>query len=135
MPSWISPAASRWHTTAWSSASARAAWESSLGRFEQAIELWEKASEVRPEDYQSPLLVAQAYEQLDGHAEAMRARRRGVTIVQDHLRRHPDDVRALYMGANRMVALGDTEKGLAWARHALTLDPDEPMLLYNIGCI
>jgi adenylate cyclase len=39
------------------------------------------------------------------------------------------------MGANGLVALGQHDKGLAWARRALALDPDEPMLLYNIGCI
>ena len=39
------------------------------------------------------------------------------------------------MGANALVALGDRERGLAWARRAVALDPDEPMLLYNVACI
>jgi hypothetical protein len=39
------------------------------------------------------------------------------------------------MGANGLVALGDTARGLEWADRALALDPADPMLLYNIGCI
>jgi tetratricopeptide (TPR) repeat protein len=39
------------------------------------------------------------------------------------------------MGANGMVALGEYERGLEWARQALSIDPDEPMVLYNVACI
>ncbi|HSL20079.1 MAG TPA: protein kinase [Vicinamibacterales bacterium] len=105
------------------------------GRFAAAVELWEKAAALRPDDYQSPLLVAQAYEQLGDPRRAEAARRSGVARAEEHLTLHPDDVRALYMGANGLVALGQTEKGLAWAKQALALEPGEGMLLYNVGCI
>jgi tetratricopeptide (TPR) repeat protein len=39
------------------------------------------------------------------------------------------------MGANGLVALGEIRRGLEWADRALVLDPEEPMLLYNIACI
>ena len=105
------------------------------GRLDQAVALYEKASELRPDDYQAPLLVAQIHEDRGRSGDAERCRRRGVAIADEHLRLCPDDVRALYMGANGLVALGEREQGLDWARRALALDPDEPMLLYNIGCI
>jgi adenylate cyclase len=63
------------------------------------------------------------------------SRRRGVAIAEAHLSLNPDDVRALYMGANGLVALGEYEKGLDWARRALTLEPDDGMVLYNVSCI
>jgi non-specific serine/threonine protein kinase len=105
------------------------------GKLETAVDLWEKAAALRPDDYQSPLLIAQAYEHLGDAPRAEQARRSGVARAEEHLKRHPDDVRALYMGANGLVALRETEKGLAWARQALALEPGESMLLYNIGCI
>ncbi|MHC4830645.1 MAG: TPR end-of-group domain-containing protein [Planctomycetota bacterium] len=105
------------------------------GRLDDAVRLYERASELRLEDYQSPLLVAQAYEALGREADAHRARQRGVEIAEDHLKLHPDDIRALYMGANGLVALGERDRGLDWARQALALDPEEPMLLYNVGCV
>ena len=39
------------------------------------------------------------------------------------------------MGANGLIGLGETEKGLNWLQRALTLDPEDAMLLYNAGCI
>ena len=39
------------------------------------------------------------------------------------------------MGANGLVALGEYERGLEWAKQALAMDPDEPMVLYNVACI
>jgi adenylate cyclase len=39
------------------------------------------------------------------------------------------------MGANGLVARGETQRGLEWADRALALDPEDAMLLYNIGCI
>ena len=105
------------------------------GDLEKAIREYEEAIRVRPEDYQAPLLVAQSFEDLGRADEAKAVRRRGVRIAEEHLRLQPDDARALYMGANGLVALGDTERGLEWADRALALDPEDPMLLYNIACI
>ena len=105
------------------------------GKLDRALELYEKASEVNPEDYQSPLLSAQIYETLERHGKAEATRRRGVRTVEERLRLNPGDVRALYMGANGLMALGETEKGLEWASLALVMDPNEPMVLYNVACI
>jgi len=105
------------------------------GELEKAILQYEAAMRVRPEDYQSPLLVGQIFEDLGRTAEAQAVRRRGVRIAEEHLRLRPDDARALYMGANGLVALGETARGLEWADRALALDPEDAMLLYNIGCI
>jgi TolB-like protein/cytochrome c-type biogenesis protein CcmH/NrfG len=105
------------------------------GDLEKAIREYEEAIRARPEDYQSPLLVAQSFEDLGRADEARAVRRRGVRVAEEHLRLQPDDARALYMGANGLVALGETERGLEWADRALALDPEDPMLLYNIACI
>ncbi len=105
------------------------------GKLEKAIELYEKSSEVNQQDYQAPLLVAQIYADLGYLAEAEASRRRGIRIAETRLKLNPDDARALYMGANGLVALGEKEQGLEWARQALAMDPDEPMVLYNVACI
>ncbi len=38
------------------------------------------------------------------------------------------------MGAIGLIALGEKDKGRDWARRARKIDPDDPMLLYNLGC-
>ncbi len=105
------------------------------GRLEQAARLYERAAELRPEDYQAPLLAGQIYEDLKEPRQAEASRRRGLHAAETRLALHPDDVRALYMGANAMVALGEKERGLEWAQRAFELDPDDAMLLYNLACI
>jgi len=105
------------------------------GDLPKARTLYEEAMRVRPEDFNAPLLVAQVYQELGRPEDARAARERGVALVAKHIDLHPDDARALYMGANGLVALGEKDKGLEWARRARRIDPDDPMLLYNLGCI
>jgi serine/threonine protein kinase/Flp pilus assembly protein TadD len=105
------------------------------GDLAKAVSLYEEAMRVRPEDFYAPLLVANIYDELGRHEEARDSRKRGIALVERHIDLHPDDARALYMGANGLVALGERDKGLDWARRARRIDPDDPMLLYNLGCI
>ena len=106
-----------------------------LGDLERAVRFYEQAIRVRPDDYQSPLLVAQIYDDLGRTEDARALRIRGVALVEERLELYPDDARALYMGANGLVALGKKGQGLEWARRARKIAPDEAMLLYNLGCI
>lgn len=112
---------------------ARASFEE--GKLQKAIELYEKSMEVNPQDYQAPLLVAQIYSDLGHEDKAAEVRRRGVQAVEEKLKMHPDDTRALYMGANGLVALGELEQGLEWANQAAAIDSNEPMVLYNVACV
>jgi serine/threonine protein kinase/Tfp pilus assembly protein PilF len=105
------------------------------GKLELAAVQFEQARLVAPDDYQAPLLVAQIYDRLGRDADAERSRRDGVRIVEERLRSAPGDVRALYMGANGLVALGRVEEGLEWAATARFMEPEEPMVLYNVACV
>ena len=105
------------------------------GKLEKTIQLYEKSLEANPQDYQVPLLMAQVYADLGDEEKAETSRRRGVQAVEERIKIHPGDARALYMGANGLVALGEIEKGLEWGRQALAINPDEPMVLYNVACI
>lgn len=105
------------------------------GKFDLAIQQYERAMAVRPEDYQCPLLCAQVYKSLGREAEAEAARRRGLRLAEDHLKTHPHEVRALYLGASALVSLGERDLGLRWADRALEMEPNDSMLLYNVGCI
>ena len=105
------------------------------GDVETAAKLFGHASRVDPDDYQAPLLVAQIYDDLERPQEAAASRRRGIQAAKRRLQRNPEETRALYMGANAFVCLGESERGLRWAERALDLEPDESMLLYNVGCV
>jgi serine/threonine protein kinase/Flp pilus assembly protein TadD len=105
------------------------------GELGRAAELYAQAMRVRPEDYQAPLLVAQIYDDMGRAEDAKAARRRGVAAAEKCLQSNPEDTRAMYMAANGLVALGERERGRQRAAQALANDPEEPMVLYNVGCI
>ncbi len=105
------------------------------GQAEKAVRHYEEAMRVRPEDYQSRLLVCQSYDDLGRHEDARAVRKHGIAAAEQQLNLNPDDVRALYMGANGMAALGQTERAKQWAGRALALRPDDGMVLYNVGCV
>jgi len=112
---------------------ARACFEQ--GKREKAILLYEKSIELNPQDYQAPLLVAQIYSDLGEEEKAAASRRRGVKAVEAQIKLHPDATRALYLGANGLVALGELEQGLDWANQAVAIDGHDPMVLYNAACV
>ncbi len=105
------------------------------GKLEEAAFWFEEANRARPEDFQSLLLAGQVYADLGREDKARAARRRGVEVAESGLLLDPDNTRALYLGANGLAALGETDTGLEWARHALERAPEDPMVLYNVGCV
>jgi serine/threonine protein kinase/tetratricopeptide (TPR) repeat protein len=105
------------------------------GDLEKAAQLLERGSEVRPDDYQVAALLGQVYDDLGRAADARVMRRRAINNADEHLKVSPDDVRAYYMSANAMVAIGEIERGLERTQLALRLDPGDCMARYNAGCI
>lgn len=106
-----------------------------LGRMEEAAAAYARAMETRPDDYQSPLLAAQVEDGLGRHDRAAELRRRGIGIAERMLQSNTEDARALYMAANGLAALGDRDRSRQLAERALRMRPDDPMLLYNVGCV
>jgi hypothetical protein len=68
-------------------------------------------------------------------AESMEVRRRAAKVVENWLELNPDDARACVYGAINLAALGDQQGAQALAARATAVDPDDPMLLYNITCM
>ncbi len=105
------------------------------GKLEEAARLFEKASQVKPEDYQAPALLGMVFKGLGRSEEAKDAYRRSLIAAEKHLELHPDDARALYMGANALCQLGEKSRSLDWARRALAIDPEDCGILYNVACV
>jgi non-specific serine/threonine protein kinase len=105
------------------------------GLLEESLALYERAEAARPEDYQSPLRVAQLYAAIGQHEHALAAARRGVALARAHLDLHPDDSRAYYLAGNGLVRLGEREEGLRLAERALHIHPNEEAVLYNLACV
>src|SRR5256714_6352470 len=104
------------------------------GRLPEAAKLFERAALLQPDDYQSPGFLAEMYAQMAMPEEALVTRRRALKIVDEWLELHPDDARACVFAAVNHAALGNVEQAIALAQRARSIDPEDPMLLYNITC-
>jgi len=105
------------------------------GEIGRSAELFGKAAEVRPEDFQSPLLHGQSLRMLGRADEARVATREGIARVERALELNPTDARALSMGSNWLYHDGQPERALEWSRRSLALHPDDPGTLVNAACL
>jgi adenylate cyclase len=104
-------------------------------RWEKAAQLFEKAAVISPEDYQVQNHLGMAYKSLNQREKAEDAYRRSLENIEYHLDQNPEDSRAYQMGAIAYIELGNREKGLEWGAKAVTMDPENSMLLYNAACV
>lgn len=105
------------------------------GKLAKAAELYEMAARLNPDDYQVMPLLSSVYRGLGRDQEAKACERRGLQLIERHNEIHPDDARALYLGAGVLASIGERERSADWARRALEIDPDEPAILYNVACV
>ena len=106
----------------------------SQGMYEEAVKLLERAALLRPEDYQTAGFLGQALTALGKHEEAAASYRRQVKLIDVHLELNPDDPRASILGAVANAIIRDKERAVAFAKQAMQVDPEDPMLLYNVAC-
>jgi serine/threonine protein kinase/tetratricopeptide (TPR) repeat protein len=105
------------------------------GRLGDAERLWTRAAEVRPLDYQVPLLLATLYRGRARTPEQEAVQERGIELAKRHLANHPDDERAMYLCAGALVERGDVDDGLRMLERCLQISGDEPATLYNAACV
>jgi serine/threonine protein kinase/tetratricopeptide (TPR) repeat protein len=101
----------------------------------KAAALYEQASKLNPDDYQAVSLLVAVYHGLGQGVEAASTEQRALQLIERHIESHPDDARALYLGAGILARIGDREKSADWARRALAIDPEETSILYNVACV
>jgi serine/threonine protein kinase/tetratricopeptide (TPR) repeat protein len=104
------------------------------GKLDEAARLYEQACQLRPDDYQAATHLGSIYAGLGRKADGQAACQRCAEVLVKHVELHPDDARALYLGAVVWCQLGEAARGLEWAERALAMDPEEPMTLYNVAC-
>jgi tetratricopeptide (TPR) repeat protein len=105
------------------------------GRHGEAARLFEKALAVHPEDYLALTHLQMAYTSLRREEESRPIREHAFAIIEDRLRTNPEDVRALYIGADLLARSGDHERALDWADRALHIDPEDSWILFSVACV
>ncbi|HEY6182282.1 MAG TPA: winged helix-turn-helix domain-containing protein [Terriglobales bacterium] len=105
------------------------------GNIEQSAELFAKAGEVRQEDFQSPILLAQCLRMLGREEEARKAEQEGIERAEHTLRLNPLDARALSLGSGALYDNGQPERAMEWSQRSLEVNPGDMGTLVNAACL
>jgi serine/threonine protein kinase/Tfp pilus assembly protein PilF len=106
----------------------------SAGRFDEAIKMFERAVALHPEDYHAVVFLTLAYISAGRIAESEIQLRRGLKLMHERLEVYPDDARAANLSSGLYARLGEVDKAVEFAERSLSIDPEDPMLLYNVAC-
>jgi adenylate cyclase len=104
------------------------------GELGRAAALFERAGEVKPDDYQSWCLLIHVYRSLGRTDKIEGAARKGIALAEKELALHPENPRPAALGAAGLLAIGETERAREWLTRALAIDPDDLLTLYNAAC-
>ena len=106
----------------------------SRGELAKAAELFQRAADVKPDDYQTLLVLIGVMRSLGREADMKVAAREGVTRAERELTQHPGNPRPAYLGAIGLVVLGEIDRAKEWAARALAIDPNDVLTQYNVAC-
>jgi len=104
------------------------------GELERALHLFERAAQVRPDDYQSVLLQPQIYHSLGDRKHELETARKGIERARAVLELNPDDNRAYNMGAFALLRLGELPVAEEWMQASLKRAPHDSIVQYNAAC-
>ncbi len=103
------------------------------GQIRESAELFQKASDIRREDYQSMILLAQSLNVLEP-GSGQEATLEGIKRAKSQLELDPNDRRALSLISQSLSDTGEREEGLKMITHALNLYPEDVGVLINGAC-
>ena len=104
------------------------------GDLVRALKLFDRASRIRPDDFQSVLLQAQLYTSLGQKGKAGQVTREGIERVRAALELNPNDNRALNMGAFALLRMDQAEEAAKWMSSSLKNAPMDSIIQYNGAC-
>ncbi|MCA1732142.1 MAG: protein kinase, partial [Acidobacteria bacterium] len=60
---------------------------------------------------------------------------RQIEMFEEQLKKVPEDARARVLLANDYACMGRTEEAFAEVKLAMTLRPDDALIMYNVACV
>jgi adenylate cyclase len=92
------------------------------GKLDEAARLFQRAADVKPDDYQALLVLPGVLRSLGREQDMEAAAREGVVRAERELMLHPENPRPAYLGAVGLAALSELDRAKEWAARALAID-------------
>ena len=105
-----------------------------LDRDKESIEPLQKVLKLNPNFYVAYSDLRMIYESLNQTEKLQEIILEGINFFPKYLENNPDDSRARILFANILLISGDVEKAKEEISMALTLSPDDNVMLYNAAC-
>jgi tetratricopeptide (TPR) repeat protein len=105
------------------------------GRYPEAAKMLERASLLQPDNFQAHAFLGGAYAGIGMRAEATAARKKALKLIEQRLDIDPDHARAYNLGATTLMKLGNIPRAIEFATMSLAIEPDDPLVLYNVACM
>jgi adenylate cyclase len=104
------------------------------GRKREAIEQYEMAAALTPDDYRYIVYTLQEYQALGDEEGERRALTQSSEAIERHLKLNPEDVRALGHGAGVLALLGRSEECEEYIERAMRLRPEDAGNIGTLAC-
>ena len=103
------------------------------GKLDESIRYLEEATRLAESDFHSRGMLSAAYLARGDLERAEECARTVIDQVEAALTRNPDNGAALAYGALSYAAVGQPKRAREWVERALTLDPDNLYMRYNLA--
>ena len=107
---------------------------STTDRNKEAVEPLLKVIELNPNFYIAYSDLEMLYERLNEKERARELNIKAIQFFTKYLENNPDDSRARILFANNLLGTGATDRAKSEIKVALTLSPDDNVMLYNAAC-
>lgn len=101
------------------------------GDARKAVELYQKASQIRPQDYHSVLVQVRLLSELGDSKGAKEKANEGLRKAKLFLELKPDEYRAKNLGAFALHILGEVDEAKTWMEESMQNSPRNSVLSYN----
>jgi len=105
------------------------------GRYQEVVDMMEEALAHAGENYNTTVPIHNALGALGKKDALMNYLHREIAVYETHLRKVPEDARARILLAGDYATQGRYDDAKREANLAMTLRPDDSMILYNTACV
>jgi adenylate cyclase len=104
------------------------------GQKDVAAHLFRRATAMRPNDIYAPLILMGIERGLKQIEKSRATARLVLGRAELELEQQPENGLAAYAAAHALATLGDGERAMRFAAHALALEPNDHPVQYNVAC-
>ena len=106
-----------------------------MGLYERAAALFERAAQLKPDDYIALCVLASLYKTLGRPEEFLSTARRCLERARAEVAARPTNALAISFGAVAWAYVGDNARAQEYADRAVVVDPEDYMVRYLVACV